>query len=215
MNHSLNEIEAMCKRAARGAGLSWGLAEEAAKGTRWLSSFGFPGAELLAALLELNDRLPPADFAPSALTGVWSAPSGRMSPLIAGAALSDCAVQLMDAGRIEMERVCVPLLLVPFAAGAALRLETPVAVEWAGVYLATDGRQLCARGAPDAYTAMLADKVAFSTPAEMTDRREPVLRGSAPAEAWDRLGVLAHRTYAPATEASRLRGAGAGLSDND
>ena len=31
MSHSLNEIEAMAKRAGRGAGLSWGLAEEAAK----------------------------------------------------------------------------------------------------------------------------------------------------------------------------------------
>ena len=29
------------------------------------------------------------------------------------------------------------------------------------------------------------------------------------------LNAFAHRTYAPATEASRLKGAGAGLSDND
>ncbi|MEO0980892.1 MAG: DUF3726 domain-containing protein, partial [Pseudomonadota bacterium] len=34
-------------------------------------------------------------------------------------------------------------------------------------------------------------------------------------DSWTRLGVLAHRTYAPATDESRLRGAGAGLSDND
>ena len=30
-----------------------------------------------------------------------------------------------------------------------------------------------------------------------------------------RLGAMAHRTYAPDTEASRLAGAGAGLTDND
>jgi hypothetical protein len=35
MMRSLNEIEAMAKRAVRGAGLAWGLAEEAGKALRW------------------------------------------------------------------------------------------------------------------------------------------------------------------------------------
>jgi hypothetical protein len=34
-------------------------------------------------------------------------------------------------------------------------------------------------------------------------------------EIWEALGRFAHRTYVPATEASRLKGAGAGLTDND
>jgi hypothetical protein len=34
-------------------------------------------------------------------------------------------------------------------------------------------------------------------------------------EIWEALGAFAHRTYVPATEASRLKGAGAGLTDND
>ena len=36
-----------------------------------------------------------------------------------------------------------------------------------------------------------------------------------PQDILDRLNSLAHKTYAPATEESRLAGAGAGLSDND
>ena len=32
---------------------------------------------------------------------------------------------------------------------------------------------------------------------------------------WSRLGALAHKSYVPASEASRLAGAGAGLTDND
>ena len=35
------------------------------------------------------------------------------------------------------------------------------------------------------------------------------------APAWSRLAAFAQRTFAPATEASRLAGAGAGLSDNN
>ncbi|MBT2130588.1 DUF3726 domain-containing protein [Aliiroseovarius lamellibrachiae] len=216
MSHSLNEIEAMSKRAARGAGLSWGLAEEAAKGTRWLSSFGFSGPELLADLLELNDRLPPVDFSPVSLRAdVWHAPARRMSPLLAGAALSDCAVRLLERGTITMENVSLPMLAVPFMGGAALRLGVPVAVEWEGVRLATDGKQLSVQGDATALRSAQADRVVFIAPAEMAGRREPVMRADVSDESWERLGVFAHRTYAPATEESRLRGAGAGLSDND
>ena len=216
MSHSLNEIEAMSKRAARGAGLSWGLAEEAAKGTRWLSAFGFPGTEMLAELLTLNDRVPPIDVSPVSLSAdVWHAPARRMSPLIAGASLSDCAVRLLERGTITMKNVSLPLLAVPFMGGAALRLGVPVAAEWQGARLATDGRQLCVQGDPEALRAAQADQLVFSAPAEMTGKREPVMRAEVCEDSWSTLGSFAHRTFAPATEESRLLGAGAGLSDND
>ncbi|MFV1441756.1 DUF3726 domain-containing protein [Phaeobacter sp. JH20_36] len=216
MSHSLNEIEAMSKRAARGAGLSWGLAEEAAKGTRWLSSFGFPGTEMLADLLTMNDRIPSIDVSPVSLRAeVWHAPARRMSPLIAGAALSDCAVRLLERGKITMENVNFPLLAVPFMGGAALRLGRPVAAEWQGARLATDGKRLCVQGSSEALHSRLAERMVFSAPAEMTGQQEPVMRASVSNASWDQLGKFAHRTFAPATEESRLRGAGAGLSDND
>lgn len=215
MSHSLNEIEAMSKRAARGAGLAWGLAEEAAKGTRWLSAFSFPGTEMLAGLLALNDRLPAVDFSPATLTGRWSAPAGRMSPLIAGAAMSDCAIR-MEAGQvIEMENVSFPLLVVPFAGGAALRLGVPVSASWEGVKLTTDGQRLCVQGARDAILTMHATQLSCAAPAAMTGQSEPVMRADVDEAAWAKLGEFAHRTYAPATESSRLLGAGSGLSDND
>ena len=51
MSYSLNEFEALALKAARGAGLPWGLAEEAGKAVRILSSFGFDaGPVLLEAL---------------------------------------------------------------------------------------------------------------------------------------------------------------------
>lgn len=216
MSHSLNEIEAMSKRAARGSGLSWGLAEEAAKGTRWLSAFNLPGAALLAELLEMNDRLPLMDVSPVSLRATsWRAPSGRLSPLIAGASLSDCAVQLIERGSITMEHLCVPLLAVPFMGGAALRLQNPVAVAWDGLKLTTDGHHLSLEGDTEKLTINLAERVTFYAPAEMIGHRKPVIRANVSPEDWDRLAIFAHRTFAPATEESRLRGAGAGLNDND
>lgn len=216
MTHSLNEIEALCKRAGRGSGLPWGLAEEAAKGARWLSAFGLPGAEKLADLLELNDQIPAIDVSPVSLSAeVWHAPVRRMSPLIAGASLSDSAKRLRERGRITMENVLFPLLTVPFMGGAALRLGVPVAVEWQGARLATNGHQLCLAAREEALNSEQADRLVFTTPAEMTDRKEPILRASVSESDWSRLSTFAHRTFAPATEESRLKGAGAGTTDND
>ena len=48
---SLNEIESLALKAARGAGMSWGLAEEAAVAASWLAARSLPWAETLADLL--------------------------------------------------------------------------------------------------------------------------------------------------------------------
>ena len=44
---SLNEIDSLCQKAARGAGLDWGLAEEAGFAAAWLAARGADGAAAL------------------------------------------------------------------------------------------------------------------------------------------------------------------------
>ena len=51
MTFALNEIEAMAKGAARGAGFDWGIAEETGQSVRWLAARGLPGPELLIKTL--------------------------------------------------------------------------------------------------------------------------------------------------------------------
>jgi len=122
----------------------------------------------------------------------------------------------MEAGQvIEMENVSFPLLVVPFAGGAALRLGVPVSVSWEGVKLTTDGHRLCVQGERDAILTTHAAQLSCAAPAAMAGQSEPVMRADVDEAAWAKLGEFAHRTYAPATESSRLLGAGAGLSDND
>jgi len=216
MSFSLNEIEAMGKRAARGAGLSWGLCEEAAKGVRWLSSFGFPGPDLLANLLEQNDRLPHIDFTPVSLEGEWHAPANRLSPLIAGAAMSDCAIKMERGETICMHNVSYPLLLAPFAAGAALRLEAPVTVKWGGARITTDGAKLGTSGTQEELMAKSASILECTIATDIALPIKPVSRAQIDEQTWKRLETFAARTFAPATEESRLRGAGgAELTDND
>ncbi|MDD9884917.1 MAG: DUF3726 domain-containing protein [Gammaproteobacteria bacterium] len=52
MKVSLNQIEQTARKAARGAGLAWGLADEVGRAMRWLHAYGLNGAALLAAHLD-------------------------------------------------------------------------------------------------------------------------------------------------------------------
>ena len=106
MTFSLNEIEATAKRAARGAGYSWGLAEEAAKATRWLCARGIDGTRALAELLPLGLAQTPSTHVPEQLQGTWAG-SGALCPLATGALLSDLANQLTG-DPVTMQDVATP-----------------------------------------------------------------------------------------------------------
>jgi hypothetical protein len=54
--------------------------------------------------------------------------------------------------------------------------------------------------------------VAAGAAADLATRYDPAACGDG---GWDALAVLTHRTYVPASEHSRAKGAGAGLIDND
>lgn len=226
MGFSLNEIEAMGKRAARGAGLSWGLAEEAGKAARWLTARGYPGAEQLADILTRNDKQNYAELAPADVDGVWQAPSGRLCPLIAGAALCDRATEISEGHVIELGETAQPLLLAPYAAGAVKLTGTAISIGWDDVVMTLTPDSEMIEGNRDALTARSTDSVhcrrtdpvdALAAPVnELAVPAVPAVP-AAPVDAatWSRLAAFAQRTFAPATEASRLSGAGAGLSDNN
>ena len=87
MNWSLNELDAMARKAARGAGYSWGLAEEAGRATRWLAAAGLPGPMCLAQLLAAVDGADFNDFTPAVLAGRCTADSGALCPRLCGVAV--------------------------------------------------------------------------------------------------------------------------------
>ncbi|MEO9574656.1 MAG: DUF3726 domain-containing protein [Tateyamaria sp.] len=211
MTYSLNEIEAHAKKAARGGGYDWGVAEEAGKAVRWLASHGLPGAEALAAHLSL----PAHDGPPQTLEGDWSSATGTLCPLTAGITLNDCADRLTTAHGQTMKNVTQPLLVVPFAAWAALHIKAPLIVVWDSVRLTTNGYDLHVEGAEHDLSTLQTDALECFVAKGDHALAAPALRGNISPDVWAELNTFAQRTYAPATEASRLLGAGAGVTDND
>jgi hypothetical protein len=216
VNASLNEIESLCKKAARGAGLSWGLAEEAGKTARWLSGNGLDGPALLAAQLRLDDGCEYAQLAPDTGAEKWELTGRAMCPLMAGVTLSDHAYLLRENGSIQLGEMTHPQLLMPFSSAAARQLGIALQLSWQGCVLefSPSGEVLLIQADSFASPHVVGVNCTCIAPAS---RNGKALGGSIHALAasvHDYLDSLAARTYVPASEASRLSGAGAGLSDN-
>jgi hypothetical protein len=213
LNWSLSEIEGLARKAARGAGFSWGMAEEAGKAVRWLAGIGLPGPEALADFLEAHDRTPHAAMRP-ADTGAntWRAQGGIICPISAGAALCDLAQSDAPSRDIHIMACAHPLLLLPFVRAAAEDGCQPERMIWAGGAFAFAAD---VRGQVDAPSMASADvEIRAGTAKELTLPSCQMRYDLAELPA-ARLAIMAARTYAPDTEQSRNAGAGAGLSDND
>ncbi|WP_299355991.1 DUF3726 domain-containing protein [uncultured Shimia sp.] len=192
MSFSLNEVEATAKRAARGAEYSWGMAEEAAKAVRWLCANDMDGVHELAKLLERD------------------AEDQAACPLRIGTQITDNAANLTQ-GSMDFPEVARPALVLPFLAFAARQVDLCLSLTSNGQTAKTDGHAL---SSPNEMTSPGQSLVigvcdTVDSPREVASRATPI------PEDWATLNRWAHLTYAPATEESRLLGAGAGLSDND
>ena len=143
MQRSLGEAFSLLQKAARGAGMSWGMADECGRAAKWLLRNGLPLlplAEILEARESLcapdPDSFPPRGTESFSLGGMDSFPprgtesfslcgmeSGKpLCPVSAGAFLCDEAAALPDA--VRLRETAWPILLLPFLADAARRRES-------------------------------------------------------------------------------------------
>ncbi|HVI89934.1 MAG TPA: DUF3726 domain-containing protein [Dongiaceae bacterium] len=202
MRPSLNEIEIESRKAARGAGLAWGLAEEAGHAIAWLAE---RGVNALPALLETLDASQNGD--------------NFGDPLLAGTMIADRAQMLAEGEVFAYLQIRWPVLILPFMAMAARLTGRSIVLQHEdGVWSVRPGRE-------DAGLLVAAVKkpriVAVKCRAEELPLREavetpPAMRLEIDDRTWESLELLAHRTYVPASEESRRLGAGAGSGiDND
>lgn len=213
---SLSEIDALCRKAARGAGYGWGMAEEAGRSARWLAAYGFQGPEALAAWLRTR-QADASQHQPTLQDGVWRAPRS-ICPLTAGTLINDSESKLLNGRGFELAQVQQPMLMLSMVARIVENRDCTI------VFSVGDHDIMCAAQGIVCSEDILWDKapadvschLAEEQAASMDETVEPASQSRAVDDgACDILLELAHRTYAPATEASRLAGAGAGTSDND
>ena len=191
---SLNEVETLAWKAARGAGLPWGVADDAGRAAAWIAARFGMWAETLLALLETP---PPPDESPLLLAGF----------------LADSGVP-RRIGRVVAPLWALPGLLAAPARPVAIRLGDTADIG------CNPGEHPGATLPPDALAALGASALAVDYPGANLSPLPYALapkfrRGVVPVVAWRRLEALAYRTYVPATDRSRRTGAGAGLLDDE
>lgn len=212
---SMSEIDALSRKAARGAGYEWGLAEEAGRAARWLADHNCDGPAMLLALLrEIDGELP--RYYPAREGNTWTSPSGVLCPVCTGAALSDRAAEIGSGATIRLPSVIRPAILLPFAAMASRRLGRPLHLEigGTGIGVGADGMS----GGIDAVSGTLAQapvtlRIATGVAGAMVSAAPSAFVVSM--DCWRGLDRFAQRTYVPASEQSRASGAGSGLTDNE
>ena len=211
---SLSEVEALALKAARGAGYSWGLAEEAAFATRWLCEQGLDGLRVLADHLDGLLTSGQAPLPPQMHALQWrAADTTPLCPIMTGAAINDHfgLPEGPRQGGLTIGPVAFPALMLPFVAIAAAREKVAAVLGWArckvivadGALLALEGNAAC----------NVAQSINLTVIARATPAPRPFAGLPTKPDTGHLLAGLAHRTYVPATDQSR-RGAGAAGTDN-
>ncbi|TNF19219.1 MAG: DUF3726 domain-containing protein [Rhodobacteraceae bacterium] len=216
---SRNEVASLCMKAARGAGMSWGMAEEAGFAAAWLAAHGIDGPAHLAAHLEQAQGRAWAELCPRVTPGDWrAAGGGTLCPIVLGATLCDHAALAQGplAGcSITLGMVDHPILLLPFLAEIARLNKVLVTVTSAQVTACIDASDTWMQTATEMLSGQAADLTltaregALKNPPAQTARHTKTSADTIAA-----LNAFAMRTTVPASEQSRA-GAGSTLGDND
>jgi hypothetical protein len=204
MTLTLSEVESTAIKAARGAGMSWGMAEEAAFAARWLAEQGLDGLTLLAH--HLTRPITP----PTYHNHRWHAAGATLCPIAAGTALSD-HFHLPEgplSHPVDLVDLSAPALILPFLATSAARSGTAILATWPGCTAILASGTLAVAG-DNLLTAHA--KTVTVTAAALLPKSAHKTTLTAPTEAI--LQTLVQRTYVPASDQSR-RGAGASGTDN-
>lgn len=220
INCSANELESLVRRASRGAGMAWGLAEEAGKAVRWLELRGLTAVPLMRHHLDANAGKSFEEVAPPASADVWAAPGGMLCPIVTGATISDQLESLKAGAPVLLAAVACPLLLAGVVGRAAEATGKTLSLSWdTSTLVLSPGGPDTGQTRSEALAALSADAMSVDADCSpgVAPQGAPPAMGSLPiAKAdLDALKALAFKTYVPETEQSRLSGAGAGLSDND
>lgn len=214
---SRNEVSALCMKAARGAGMSWGLAEEAGFAAAWLVQHGFDGPEHLYRHLAQAQGRSWQNLCPTVTSGNWQRSDGRaLCPVALGSTLCDYAALPEGGGvgcAIKLGPVDHPVLLLPFIVTCAEAASLLLTLTW-------DGGSGCLgrnrEGLVDAFNALAGRQISLTLTAQ-SGTVAPAISAPAPLTDSDTimaLNAMAMRTTVPASEASRA-GAGSTTTDND
>ena len=232
---SFGETEALVMRAGRGAGLSWGQAQEAGRAVVRLAAAGLPSVTWLASTLPKIQATPydqrcPTNLFDSSRTLAGETCPGMgtcLCPIALGCALADALplhAQKSATTVLKFAAVWSPALIAGFVLPAARRLGHSVRLTFNQTDLFISQGIISTNGDPQCLSSEQAEHVlvTFKLPddteqavIQVTDASPAATRCAIDDLVYAQLQAYARKTYVPSTATTRVEGAGAGLTDND
>ena len=107
---SFSEIETVVKRATKGVGFSWGIAEEVGKNIRLLEMFGLPGFKNINQYFKVFRS---QQFEKVSAISTINTSKNLYCPITFGVNFFDQSIHLKEANNIEINNLGYPLLFIP------------------------------------------------------------------------------------------------------
>ena len=201
---SLSEIDTTSKRAAKGAGFSWGVSEEIGKNMRLLELFGLSGIKNLNKYLKDYKK---KQFQKIALISeINETKKNPFCPITLGTNFID-QVNLLDKKNIiKIINVAFPILFLPFVSRAS-------EVIGKRIFLKIDEKEFLLNLNQSIYSNYLKNEILEKCNSISINFIEN--NNSFNENEWKELYKLSEDTFVEETESLKIGGAGAGLTDND
>ena len=201
---TLSEIDTTSKRAAKGAGFSWGISEEIGKNMRLLELFGLSGIKNLNKYLKDYKK---KQFQKIALISeINETKKNPFCPIILGTNFIDQVNLLDKKNSIKILNVAFPILFLPFVSRASEMIGKKI-------FLKIDEKEFLLNLNQSIYSNYLKNEIlencntvniSFVENNNLFNENE-----------WDELYKLSEDTFVEETESLKIGAAGAGLTDND
>ena len=201
---TLSEIDTTSKRAAKGAGFSWGISEEIGKNMRLLELFGLPGIKNLNKYLKDYKK---KQFQKIALISeINETKKNPFCPIILGTNFID-QVNLLDKKKIiKITNVAFPILFLPFVSRASEAIGKRI-------FLKIDEKDFLLNLNQSIYSNYLKNEILENCNSVNISFIEN--NNSFNENEWNELYKLSEDTFVEESESLKIGAAGAGLTDND
>ena len=201
---TLSEIDTTSKRAAKGAGFSWGISEEIGKNMRLLELFGLSGIKNLNKYLK-DYKL--KQFQKIALISeINETKKNPFCPIILGTNFIDQVNLLDKKNGIKIINVAFPILFLPFVSRAS-------EIIGKRIFLKIDEKEFLLNLNQSIYSNYLKNEILEKCNSISINFIEN--NNSFNENEWKELYKLSEDTFVEETESLKIGAAGAGLTDND
>tara|TARA_B100000965_G_scaffold47121_1_gene34505 strand:- start:43 stop:654 length:612 start_codon:yes stop_codon:yes gene_type:complete len=201
---TLSEIDTTSKRAAKGAGFSWGIAEEVGKNMRLLELFGLPGVKNLNKFLK--DYKEKQFHKITLISETNNANKYPFCPITLGTNFIDQVNLLDKKNNIQILNVAFPILFLPFASRASEIIGKKI-------FLKIEEKEFLLNLNQSIYSNYLKNEILETSNTINISFIEN--NNSFNENEWKELYKLSEDTFVEETESLKIGAAGAGLTDND